>query len=291
MGTLIAAVSCAVLAGVGVGMLWWRGASGVGGDGRRVNALRLWLDESGLAGHSIGVVVVGVVGIVALAASTMSALIPLPVVAPIAVCGSVVSLVAVLEGRRASRRQSARQVWPDVIESLRSALRSGSTVAEAFIDVAERVPERWRGPWRACAHELQRGVIFETAARKLKGSIADPTADTIIEALILAREVGGAELPRIVQSVADSVRAEARIRNEVRSRQSWVRHAARLGVAAPWIVLAMIASRPETRDALSSPTGSIIVVAGFGATVVAYFTMAGIARIPEQKRRLAVVGE
>ncbi|MFM6981612.1 MAG: hypothetical protein ACKOWP_02420, partial [Microbacteriaceae bacterium] len=99
MGTLIAAVSCAVLAGVGVGMLWWRGASGVGGDGRRVNALRLWLDETGLAGHSIGAVVVGAVGIVALAASTMSALIPLPVVAPIAVCGSVVSLVAVLEGR------------------------------------------------------------------------------------------------------------------------------------------------------------------------------------------------
>jgi tight adherence protein B len=272
-------------------MLWWRGASGIGGDGRRVNALRLWLDETGLAGHSIGAVGLGAVGIVALAASTMSALIPLPVVAPIAVCGSVVSLVAVLEGRRASRRQSARQVWPDVIESLRSALRSGSTVAEAFIDVAERVPERWRGPWQACAHELQRGVRFETAARKLKGSIADPTADTIIEALILAREVGGTELPRIVQSVADSVRAEARIRNEVRSRQSWVRHAARLGVAAPWIVLAMIASRPETRDALSSPTGSIIVVAGFGATVVAYFTMAGIARIPEQKRRLAVVGE
>lgn len=291
MGTLIAAVSCAVLAGVGVGMLWWRGPSGIGGVGRRVNALRLWLDETGLAGHSIGLVAVGAVGIVALAASTMSALIPLPVVAPIAVCGSVVSLVAVLEGRRASRRQSARQVWPDVIESLRSSLRSGSTVAEAFIDVAERVPERWWGPWRACADELQRGVSFESAARKLKGSIADPTADTIIEALILAREVGGTELPRIVQSVADSVRAEARIRNEVRSRQSWVRHAARLGVAAPWIVLAMIASRPETRDALSSPTGSIIVVAGFGATVVAYFTMAGIARIPEQKRRLAVVGE
>lgn len=93
-----------------------------------------------------------------------------------------------------------------MIESLRSALRSGSTVAESFIDIADRVPERWRGAWRECAQELQRGVSFETAARRLKSSIADPTADTIIESLILAREVGGTELPRIVQSVADSVR-------------------------------------------------------------------------------------
>ena len=291
MDAVIAVITCSLLVATGFALVWWPGVGTAGVERRWASALRFWLNETGLAGQSLGVVAVGAVGIVALVATTVSALIPLPVVVPIAVCGSMVSFVAVLEGRRASRRRSARQVWPDVIESLRSALRSGSTVAESFIDIADRVPERWRGAWRECAQELQRGVSFETAARRLKSSIADPTADTIIESLILAREVGGTELPRIVQSVADSVRAEARIRNEVRSRQSWVRHAARLGVAAPWIVLAMIASRPETRDALSSPTGSVIVVAGFGATVVAYFTMAGIARIPEQKRRLAVVGE
>ncbi len=282
---------CAMLAAGGVALVWWRAPESSSGRTRRKMPVRLWLDEVGLAGQSMGSVILVVVGVVALVAATASVLIPLPVVVPLAACGALIALFAVLEGHRSARRQAARAAWPDVIESLRGSLRSGSTVAEAFIDVADRVPDRWRMPWSICAQELQRGVGFERAARRLKASIADPTADTIIESLIIAREVGGTELPRIVHAVADTVRAEARIRNEVRSRQSWVRHAARLGVAAPWIVLGMIVSRPETRDALSSPTGSLIVVAGFGATVVAYFVMAGIARVPEQKRRLAVVGE
>lgn len=289
MDRLIVVLAVAACAGVGVALI-------VAGPSEPVNRrsawrarVRIWLDETGLVRHSAAVAFWACVGISALVSAIIALLIPVPVVLPVALMGALLVCGAVLEGRRTARRRSARALWPDIIDSLRSSLRSGATVAEAFIDVADRVPERWRSPWHECAVDLQRGVSFEVAARRLKRVVADPTADVIIESLIVAREVGGTELPRIVATVADTVRAEARIRNEVRSRQSWVRHAARLGVSAPWIVLAMIVGRPETRDAFTTPMGSLIIVAGFGATVVAYYTMAGISTIPEQQCRLASV--
>lgn len=281
----------AVCAGLGVALIVVRPPAESIRQGAWRAGVRQWLDEVGFVRQSTAVVAWGCVGVSALTAALIAQLIPLPVVLPVAFLGAVLVCGAVLEGRRSARRRAARALWPDIIDSLRSALRSGATVAEAFIDVADRVPERWREPWRECADELQRGVRFEIAARRLKRVVADPTADTIIESLIVAREVGGTELPRIVASVAGTVRAEARIRNDVRSRQSWVRHAARLGVSAPWIVLGMIVGRAETRDAFSTVSGSLIIIAGFGATVVAYFVMAGISAIPEQKRRLASVLE
>ena len=71
----------------------------------------------------------------------------------------------------------------------------------------------------------------------LKNRLADPVADRIVETLRMSREVGGTELPSILRALAAALRQEAAVRSEVEARQSWVVNAARLGVAAPWIVL------------------------------------------------------
>ena len=46
------------------------------------------------------------------------------------------------------------------------------------------------------------------------------------------------------------------VRAELRARQSWIVNAARLGVVAPWIVLLMLATRPEGAAAYNSPAGA-----------------------------------
>ena len=71
----------------------------------------------------------------------------------------------------------------------------------------------------------------------------------------MSREVGGTELPSILRALAASLRQEAAVRSEVEARQSWVLNAARLGVAAPWIVLLLLASRAEAAAAYNSPAG------------------------------------
>ena len=72
-------------------------------------------------------------------------------------------------------------------------------------------------------------------------ALADPVSDRIIETLRMARQVGGTELTPVLRALATSVRADATLRAEVESRQSWIRGAAVLGVAAPWVILALLA--------------------------------------------------
>jgi tight adherence protein B len=61
-------------------------------------------------------------------------------------------------------------------------------------------------------------------------------------------------------------------------------NAARLGVAAPWIVLLLLASRPEAALAYNSGAGVSLIIAGLVVSFVAYRIMIGIGRLPEERR-------
>lgn len=134
--------------------------------------------------------------------------------------------------------------------------------------------------------DLRRGSDMAPALRRLQQRLADPVADRVVECLILAREFGGTELPAVLADLGRSVRREQSLRNEAQSRQSWVRHAATLGIVAPWVVLAMLASRPENREAYATPAGTILIVVSAGATIVAFLVMKALGTLPEPKRWL-----
>ena len=63
-------------------------------------------------------------------------------------------------------------------------------------------------------------------------------------------------------------------------------NAARLAVAAPWIVLAMLSTRPDSLQAYSRPAGALVLAVGAGLTLVAYRLMVRIGRLPEEARVL-----
>lgn len=60
----------------------------------------------------------------------------------------------------------------------------------------------------------------------------------------------------------------------------------RLAVAAPWIVLAMMCTRPEAVQSYASATGTMVLAGGAGCTLIAYRLMLRIARLPEEDRVL-----
>jgi tight adherence protein B len=60
-----------------------------------------------------------------------------------------------------------------------------------------------------------------------------------------------------------------------------------VSVAAPWIVLLLIASRPDSLSAYNSLTGLIVLVTGAAATLVGYRIMLAAGRLPEEPRVLA----
>jgi len=63
-----------------------------------------------------------------------------------------------------------------------------------------------------------------------------------------------------------------------------VMNSARLGVAAPWVVLALLATRPEAALAYNTAMGAMVVIAGLGLSIVAYQLMLGLGRIPAERR-------
>jgi len=111
-------------------------------------------------------------------------------------------------------------------------------------------------------------------------------ADRIIEALRLARDVGGSDLAVLLRDLGVMLREDARIRGELEARQSWTVNAARLGVAAPWIVLVLISAQAQAASAFSTPQGVVILSVGTLVSVVAYFVMKQIGKLETERRTL-----
>jgi tight adherence protein B len=185
------------------------------------------------------------------------------------------------------RRRGGRTLWPDVVDQLVSGVRSGVALPDAVAALTRTAPESTRAAFLEFEREYRSTGVFGPAADRLKAALADPVADRIIETLKMAREVGGGELVTVLKALAASLRDDAAVRAEIEARQSWTVGAARLGVAAPWVVLALLATRPEASAAYNSPAGAAVIVTGMVVSVVAYRIMLAVGRLPEEQRWFA----
>jgi tight adherence protein B len=114
--------------------------------------------------------------------------------------------------------------------------------------------------------------------------LADPVGDRIVEVLRMAGEVGGTDLPDVLNSLQRSVRHDIAVRENATAKQSWVRSAAVMAVAAPWVVLIVIGSRGDTLQSYQSLEGSMVLVLGAVVSAVAYRMMHAIGSLPPQRR-------
>lgn len=194
--------------------------------------------------------------------------------------------MAVVRWRARKRTAVLRQLWPDVVDHLRSAIRAGLSLPEALIQLSEKGPEELRHVFRDFGSDYRSGGQFDPALNRLKERLADPVADRIIEALRLTREVGGSDLGRLLGTLGEFLRESARTRSELEARQSWTISAARLAVAAPWIVMVLLASRPEAVMAYNTAVGAAVLLGGLLVSVICYSIMLRIGALPEDERVL-----
>ncbi len=194
--------------------------------------------------------------------------------------------IALVRARARARRAAVRALWPDVVDHLASGIRAGLSLPEALAQVGERGPVELRPAFLAFAEDHRVSGRFDESLDALKARLADPVADRIVEALRLTREVGGTDLGRLLRTLGGFLRTDLRTRGELEARQSWTVNAARLAVAAPWIVLALLATRPEAASAFGTGTGAFVLAAGGAASVVAYRLMVRIGRLPDERRVL-----
>ncbi len=200
------------------------------------------------------------------------------------VCAPLPSMV--VSSRARSRTSRMRACWPDVTDFLISGVRAGSALPEILAELAVSGPEDLRPQFATFAADYRADGRFDRALSRLKDRFADPVADRIVEALRLARDVGGNDLSALLHDLGLLLREDARIRGELEARQSWTVNAARLGVAAPWLVLVMISAQEGAGDAYSRPQGLLVLGIGAVVSVVAYLSMQRLGRLSTDRRDL-----
>lgn len=208
---------------------------------------------------------------------------------PIAVAFGVIALAApyaLVSARARARRTRLREIWPETVDTLVSGVRAGMSLPEALGNLGARGPEAVRSEFTAFAVDYASTARFDTCLDRLKARFADPVADRIVEALRLAHEVGGTDLTVLLRNLARMLREDMRTRGELEARQSWTVNGARVAVAAPWLVLALLSTRPEAARAYATAAGATVLGAGALASVVAYRLMLRLGRLPEEERIL-----
>ncbi|MER7797620.1 type II secretion system F family protein [Microbacterium sp. NPDC096154] len=192
-----------------------------------------------------------------------------------------------LRARRSRLIRARRALWPDVCDLLIASVRAGMSLPDAISSLAVSAPPALRPAFVRFERDMSASGHFDASAGRLKSALADPMADRIVETVRMARQVGGTELVPVLRALSASVRADAALRAEVESRQSWTKGAAVLGVVAPWAILALLALRPEGAEAYSSPEGVVLIVGGAAVSFVSYRVMIRIGRLPEPRRWFA----
>ncbi len=200
-----------------------------------------------------------------------------------ALAGGALPVTAVTR-RAQHHRQTVAGLWPDVLDHLLGATRAGLGLPDALSALAIHGPAELRPVFQEFALDYRQSASWTLSLDALKARCADPTADRLCEILRVAREVGGTDLVPVLRAFGGYLREDAAARAELLARQSWVTNAARLAVAAPWLVLFVLSMRPEARAAYNSPAGVALILFGFGVSVLAYQIMRAIGRLRSERR-------
>ncbi|MBB5830977.1 type II secretion system F family protein [Brachybacterium aquaticum] len=209
-------------------------------------------------------------------------------VVPSFAIGLVTTALPVLVLRSAAKRRTTamREVWPEAVDHINSAIRAGLSLPEALVQLSRKGPEELRPAFTEFALDYQASGDFAACLDRLKIRLADPVGDRIVEALRITRDVGGTDLGALLRTLSAFLREDSRTRAELEARQSWTVNAARLALAAPWIVLALMSTRPEAAQAYDSAAGILMIIVGGALSLVAYRVMLLIAQLPQDERVL-----
>jgi tight adherence protein B len=281
----------AVTAAVGVHLLW-SAAHGerrllrpAAASGRRARTVHDWMVQAGLDDVGAGefAAVVAVLALVggALAFAVFGGILP-----ALAVGGFAATFPAAsYRRRRETRLARAQEAWPRMIEEIRILTGSlGRSIPQALFDVGRRGPAELRPAFAAAHREWLLSTDFDRTLRVLKDRLADPTADAACETLLIAHELGGADLDRRLAALADDRIQDTQGRKDARAKQAGVRFARRFVLIVPFGMAIAGMSVGNGRQAYTEPLGQVLVVAGIAMTVLCWLWAGSIMRLPAEQR-------
>jgi tight adherence protein B len=176
--------------------------------------------------------------------------------------------------------------WPEAIDSLVSALQSGIPIPEAVISLSNRGPKPLQSIFAHIENRLLRGEDFSHVMSHEKRLANSAISDQVFETLVLAKDFGGKDSNTALRLLAEFVREDLAVVEEIRTKFGWVKNSAALATAAPWILLVLLSTQSSTREAFASPSGFKILILGILLTAAAFLWMEKVGALPLNPRAL-----
>jgi len=252
---------------------------------RRSSPWREWMAQAGLSEVAPRefVVVVGSLGALGALGGFVIFGAPLPALAAAAFAAA--APVASYRLRRTRRIAVAREAWPSMIEEIRLRTVSlGRSIPQALFEVGERGPAEMRPAFSAAHREWLLTTDLDRTLDVLKAQLADPTADVTCETLLVAHEVGGADVGRRLEALAEDRIMDLQGRKDARAKQAGARLARRFVVLVP-IGMALAGMQVgEGRAAYGTPAGQAVALIAIALVAACWLWAGHIMRLPDDER-------
>ncbi|MEJ6627425.1 MAG: type II secretion system F family protein [Actinomycetes bacterium] len=195
--------------------------------------------------------------------------------------------IVIIRRKEVINREILQSLWPEILDHIISGLQSGLSLAETLVALGIRGPIRTRSIFLIFSDNLRSGVDFGLALKELKRTFNNGTADQVCEVLDFARVAGSSDTSLTLRTLSNFIRRDLALRSEIQAKHSWVKNSAALAAIAPWLLLLLLATQPNTLTAYTSGAGFAILIAGAVLTVIAYFWMEKVGKLRETPRIFA----
>ena len=249
------------------------------------DSARMRLDQAGLTevsvGQLLGMSLGAGIGALVVGLAVMGAAVPSLMLAAI----GTVTPVGLIRRRRRHQLEEAREAWPAMIEEIRLLCSSvGRSIPQALFEVGRRAPEELRPAFEAAHREWLLTRDLTVTTELLRDQLADPTADSACETLLIAHQLGGADLDRRLAALADDRRQDLLDRKDAKSRQAGVRFARRFVLLVPLGMALVGLSIGDGRAAYQSALGQMLALAALAVLFSCWVWSGRILRLPNEQR-------
>ena len=189
-------------------------------------------------------------------------------------------------GRNLKRQREQEVAWPEAIDSLVSALQAGISIPEALTQLALHGPKVLRPSFAQIQSNLLSLGKFEQVLLKEKKRLDSAISDQVFETLIISKDFGGKDANNALRLLAEFVREDIAVAEEIRTKFGWIRNSALLATAAPWLLLILLSTQDSTVEIYSTPSGALVLSLGVVMTATAYIWMEKVGSLPAAPRAL-----
>jgi Flp pilus assembly protein TadB len=189
---------------------------------------------------------------------------------------------------RAGREETARvEAVAGWAEMLRDTLSAAAGLEQAIAVTAAVAPAAVAGPVSRLAGRLQAGWALPAALRGFAEEAADPAADLVAAALLLAAEHPAGDLAGLLGALAASAREQAGMRVRVAAGRARTTSSVRMVVGSTVALAAGLAVLNRGYLApYGTPGGQVVLLAVGGLFAAGFAWLTRLARVPAAGRVL-----